>query len=47
MNTHSYKHMYIYLNFMSISKRLSRLDFKIHKVSHQERIIVDRDVTSH
>jgi hypothetical protein len=47
MNTHSYKHMYIYLNFMSISKRLSQLDFKIHKVNHQDCIAVDRDVTSH
>jgi hypothetical protein len=32
---------------MSTFERLSRLDFEIHEVGHQERIAVDRDVTSH
>jgi hypothetical protein len=32
---------------MSIFERLSRLDFEIYKISHQEHLIVDRDVTSH
>jgi hypothetical protein len=32
---------------MSIFERLSRLDFEIYKISHQEHLIVDRDVISH
>jgi hypothetical protein len=32
---------------MSISERLSRLDFKIYKVGQQERITVDGDVVFH
>jgi hypothetical protein len=40
MNTHTY---FIHMN---ISKRLSRLDLKIYKVGHQERLAIDRDVVS-
>jgi hypothetical protein len=47
MSIHPYKYMYVYLTLMSISERLSQLDFKIHKVNHQDCIAVDRDVTSH
>jgi hypothetical protein len=36
--------MYTHFTPMSIFKRLCRLDFKIHEVSHQERIAVDRDI---
>jgi hypothetical protein len=32
---------------MSTSVRLSRLDFEIHEVGHQERPAVNRDVVSH
>jgi hypothetical protein len=32
---------------MSISERLSQLDLEIHKVGHQERIVVDEDIASH
>jgi hypothetical protein len=34
MNTHSYKRMYTYPIFMSISERLSRLVLEIHEVGH-------------
>jgi hypothetical protein len=44
MITHLYEHMYAHLIFISIFKILSRLDLKIHKVSHQERLTVDGDV---
>jgi hypothetical protein len=47
MNTHLYEHTYTHLTPMSISERLSRLDLDIHKIVHQERLIVDGDVTSH
>jgi hypothetical protein len=32
---------------MSISKRLGRLDLKIHEVDYQERLAVDENVISH
>jgi hypothetical protein len=32
---------------MNISERLSQLDLKIHEVGHQERIIINEDITSH
>jgi hypothetical protein len=47
MSTYSYKYMYVYSTSISTFERLSRLDLKIHEVSHQERIAVDGDVTSH
>jgi hypothetical protein len=31
---------------INIFKRLNRLDLEIHKISHQERLAVDSDVTS-
>jgi hypothetical protein len=45
MNTHPYEYTHIHSILMSISERLSRLDLKIHEVSHQERIAIDGDVT--
>jgi hypothetical protein len=42
MTTHRYEHMHAYLISMSIFKRLSRLDLKIHEVG--ERIAVNIDV---
>jgi hypothetical protein len=30
---------------MTTSERLNRLDLKIHKVDHQERLIIDGNVT--
>jgi hypothetical protein len=31
---------------MDTSERLSQIYFKIHEVGQQERLVVDRDVTS-
>jgi hypothetical protein len=45
--THSYEHTHTHSVPMSTSERLSQLDFKIHKVGHQERLAVDGDVVSH
>jgi hypothetical protein len=45
MSIYFYKYMYIYPISMNISERLSRFDFEIHEVGHQERLTVDRDVT--
>jgi hypothetical protein len=45
--TYPYEHTYIHLTSMSTSERLSRFDIEIHKVSHQRRIAVDRDVASY
>jgi hypothetical protein len=39
--------MYTHHTLISIFKRLSRFDFEIYKVGHQERIVVDQDVDSH
>jgi hypothetical protein len=47
MSIHSYEYMYVYLTPMNTSERLSRFDFKIHEVGHQERIAVDGDAVSH
>jgi hypothetical protein len=47
MNTHSYENTYAHPTLMSTSKRLSRLNFEIHKVGHQECLTVDGDVASH
>jgi hypothetical protein len=47
MSTHSYEHTHAYPIPMSTFKRLSRLDFEIHEVDHQERITVDEDVAPH
>jgi hypothetical protein len=32
---------------MHTSERLSRFDLKIHEVNHQERLVIDKDVTYH
>jgi hypothetical protein len=47
MSIYLYKYIYVYHIFMSTSERLSRFDLKIYDVSHQERIAVDGDITSH
>jgi hypothetical protein len=47
MSTHLYEHTHVHPIYMNISERLSQLDLEIHEVSHQERFIVDGDVTSH
>jgi hypothetical protein len=46
MITHPYKYTYSHHISMSTSERVSRLDIEIHKVDHQERIVVNRDVVS-
>jgi hypothetical protein len=47
MSTHPYKYMHAHPIHMSTSERLSRFDLGIHKVDHQERLVVDGDVVSH
>jgi hypothetical protein len=47
MSTHPYEYTYAHHIPMSTSERLSQVDLEIHEVDHQERLIVDRDVTSH
>jgi hypothetical protein len=34
MNTYLYEYMYMHIIFISTSKRLSQLDFKIYKIGH-------------
>jgi hypothetical protein len=48
-NQHSSVGTHIYTHYisMSTSERLSRFDFKIHEVDHQERLAIDGDVTSY
>jgi hypothetical protein len=45
--THPYQRIHAHPTPISISKRLSRLDFDIHEVDHQERLTVDGDNASH
>jgi hypothetical protein len=47
MITHIYEYTYVYPISISIFKRLSRFDVKIHKVDHQNRLAIDGDVASH
>jgi hypothetical protein len=47
MSTHSYKYRHTYPISISTFERLDRFDFKIHKVDHQECLVVDGDVASH
>jgi hypothetical protein len=47
MITHSYEHTHAHPTPMSTPERLNQLDLEIHEVSHQERLTVDRDITSH
>ncbi len=46
-STHPYEHTHAHPTLMSTSERLRRLDFEIHKIGHQERLVVDGDVASH
>jgi hypothetical protein len=46
-STHPYEHTHAHSTLMSTSKRLSRLDFEIHEVGHQERLTVNGYVTSY
>jgi hypothetical protein len=32
---------------MNTSKKLNQLDLEIYEVGHQERLVIDGDVTSH
>jgi hypothetical protein len=47
MSTHPYKHTHTHPIYMNTSERLNRLDFEIHKIGHQKRLIIDGDVASH
>jgi hypothetical protein len=47
MSTHPYEYMHAQLTPMSTSERLSRFDFEIYEVGHQERLAVDGDIASH
>jgi hypothetical protein len=47
MSIHPHEYMHAHSILMSISERLSRLNLKIHKVSHQERLVVDGDAAFH
>jgi hypothetical protein len=47
MSTHSYEYTHAHSSTMNTSEKLSRLDFEIHKVGHQERLTVDGNVTSY
>jgi hypothetical protein len=47
MSTNLYEHTHAHPTTMSTSERLSWFDLQIHKVDHQERFTVDRDVASH
>jgi hypothetical protein len=47
MNIHPYKHTYTYLIPMRTSERLSQFDLEIYKISYQECLIIDGDVTFH
>jgi hypothetical protein len=42
-----YEYIHTHLIHISIFKKLSRIDLKIYEVGHQERIIIDKYVTSH
>jgi hypothetical protein len=46
MNIYLYEHMHAHPTPMSTSERLSQFDLEIHKVGHQVRLAVDRDVIS-
>jgi hypothetical protein len=44
ISTHHYKYTHVYTTLMIISEILNRIDLEIHKVGHQERLVVDGDV---
>jgi hypothetical protein len=46
MSTHFYKYVDVYPISMNTSKRLGRLNFEIHEVGHQERLIVNTETSS-
>jgi hypothetical protein len=39
--------MHIYPIYIGIFKRLSQLNFKIHKVDRQECLVIDGDIVYH
>jgi hypothetical protein len=47
MSSYPYEHMHARPTPMSTSERLSWFDLEIHKVSHQERLAIDEDVSFH
>jgi hypothetical protein len=47
MSTHSYEHTHAQFILIRAFERLNRLDLEIHKVGHQERLIIDRNISSH
>jgi hypothetical protein len=47
MSTHIYERTYAHPVSMNTSEKLSQLDLEIHKVGHQERFAIDRDIVSH
>jgi hypothetical protein len=47
MSTHIYERTYAHLASMNTSEKLSQLDLEIHKVGHQERLAIDRNIVSH
>jgi hypothetical protein len=42
-----YRLIHVYPIYMNTSKRLSWFDLEIYEVSHQKRLIINRDVVSH
>jgi hypothetical protein len=47
MSTHPYEHIHAHPIPISTFERLSRLDFELHEVGHQEHLTVNGDVASH
>jgi hypothetical protein len=47
MRTNPYEYTYADPISMSISEKLSRLDFEIHEVGYKERLAVNENVISH
>jgi hypothetical protein len=46
-STHPYEYKHTHPTPMSTSKKLSRFNLEIHKVSHQEHLTVDGDIVFH
>jgi hypothetical protein len=42
-----YEHTHVHPTSMSTFERLDQLDLEIHEVDHQERLVIDEDVTFH
>jgi hypothetical protein len=47
ISTHSYEYTHVHHNSINTSKRLNQFNVEIHKINQQERLIVDKDITSH